>query len=439
MALGGQLDVVLSKQQERSMRKSLSDHFSLLKEIVGRVDARDAEATVRNDQEQIFQAIENLDGGFDGLNVAMRRPLARWLAVTAAGVAERKRPDRAPLSLHHFKREIGKESSWCCCCQVSTSRMAWMLDRLPWLGSSMAFLTFSAAAVGFFLMALIWNHMLEENWSGFVSIFIAGVPVGVVFLTAAVLSTQFKTVQQAQQLREENLFTAGILSRLSWNMDRYVQAWFGLGPFVSFVAVSLPGNVFVNGGAFAALYCLGIAAMVPIGSQVSGTAGRWLLVAKAAVLRSIVGDHDEAIEHLLLAHRQTLASCGSHRLRAYAVAPMLARAYCEASPADFAATRELVEMVDAAVDDNCSGCKWWHFINWIERITGGERPGDWLAMRAHMSAATAPDDRGRLLQQLNDAASGGYTPGTTEQSQAAWELALIGLTPPGQDDEERVF
>lgn len=437
--LGGQLDVVLSKQQERSMRESLSDKFSLLKEIVAKVDARDAEATNANDQVQIFRAISNLDGSFDGLNAAMRRPLARWLAVTAAGVAERKRPDRAPLSLQHFRREIGKETSWCCCCPVSTSRMAWVLDRLPWLGSTMRFLSFGAVAVGLFLMALLWNHLIEQNSSKFASIVIAGVPVFVTFCTATILSFQFHAVQWRQQLRETNLFTAGVLAQLSWNTDRYIQAWFALGPFVSFVAVSLPGNVFVNGGAFAAIWALGLAVMLPIVSQVAGAAARWFLVAKAAVVRSIVGDHDKAIEQLLVAHSQTMATCGSHRLRAYAVAPMLARAYWEAGLAGSVAAEELLEVVNAAVDGNCSGCKWWHCINWIERITGGERSGDWLAIRAHMTAATSPDDRGKLLRQLNDAASRGYAPGTSEDKQSAWELALIGLNPPGQDDEEQRF
>lgn len=221
IALGGQLDVVLSKQQEHSMRESLSDKFPLLKEIVSRVDARDAEATAPNDQVQIFRAIDHLDGGFDGLNAAMRRPLAKWLAVTAAGVAERKRPDRPPLSLTHFKREVGKESSWCCCCRVSAARMAWMLDRLPWLPSTLQFLTFSAAAVGFFLMAQLYGLSMERNWAKLGLVFIAGVPVFAVFLTAGVLGAQFQKVQLRQQLREHRLFGTGMLARVSWDMDRY--------------------------------------------------------------------------------------------------------------------------------------------------------------------------------------------------------------------------
>jgi hypothetical protein len=241
-----------------------------------------------------------------------------------------------------------------------------------------------------------------------------------------------------------------------------VQAWFALGPFVSFAAVSLPGNLFVNGGAFAAIWSLGLAVMcllrsislfilqscvtrlidrgrMPTTTQQNTVVARWVLVGKAAVLRSIVGDHYEAVEQLALAHSQILASCGSHRIKAYAVAPMLCRAYAEAGLAHSAAAKSLVATVIAAVDENCSGCKWWHCINWIERLLGGERSGDWLALRAHMTAATTPDDLETILRQLNSAAARGYTPTTTEGSQGASELALVGMAPPGQADEERLF
>jgi len=178
---------------------------------------------------------------------------------------------------------------------------------------------------------------------------------------------------------------------------------------------------------------------MPTTTQQNTVVARWVLVGKAAVLRSIVGDHYEAVEQLALAHSQILASCGSHRIKAYAVAPMLCRAYAEAGLAHSAAAKSLVATVTAAVDENCSGCKWWHCINWIERLLGGERSGDWLALRAHMTAATTPDDLETILRQLNSAAARGYTPTTTEGSQGASELALVGMAPPGQADEERLF
>ena len=55
-------------------QSSLEQRFAEVGGVARSIDARLAEATVPADRDQIFAAIERLDGGFDGLN----RACAAW-------------------------------------------------------------------------------------------------------------------------------------------------------------------------------------------------------------------------------------------------------------------------------------------------------------------------------------------------------------------------
>ena len=159
---GGSLEVVLAPRQERLLQRSLDTRFAELRQIVEKIEAREAEASAPRDQIQIFAAIEELQGGFDGLNATMRRPLARWLAVTAAGVVERKRPDRPPLSTADLAKEIESSDSGsaskrvccCCCCCCPAARLARLIEIQPRIVEFLMLVVWIAAGLVRALMLL---------------------------------------------------------------------------------------------------------------------------------------------------------------------------------------------------------------------------------------------------------------------------------------------
>ena len=107
LSRGGTLEVVLGHADRQELQLSLNDRFADLKCIVQGIDARTAEATVVTDRDNIFTAIAQLPGGFDGLNQEMRTAQRRWLAWAAAGVLERTDPSREALSAAALKLEMG--------------------------------------------------------------------------------------------------------------------------------------------------------------------------------------------------------------------------------------------------------------------------------------------------------------------------------------------
>lgn len=91
---GGELIVSLGREQRRSMQMTLQAKFSSLQEMISRLDARNADVTVESDRTNIFGAIQNLEGGFDGLNDSLRRSLRVWLAKNAEELLDRTDPQR---------------------------------------------------------------------------------------------------------------------------------------------------------------------------------------------------------------------------------------------------------------------------------------------------------------------------------------------------------
>ena len=57
---GGELIVALGREQRRSMQMALQANFGSLEEMIGRLDARNADVTVESDRTNIFGAIEKL-------------------------------------------------------------------------------------------------------------------------------------------------------------------------------------------------------------------------------------------------------------------------------------------------------------------------------------------------------------------------------------------
>ena len=78
---------------------SLGDRFEELEKIVSSIDAREAEATVELDHDNIFAAIKLLPDGFDGLNKEMRLAQQKWLADAAEGGPKPLARDHKALTL----------------------------------------------------------------------------------------------------------------------------------------------------------------------------------------------------------------------------------------------------------------------------------------------------------------------------------------------------
>jgi hypothetical protein len=452
IAKDGQLEVVLSPKQARRLQRSLDTSFAQLKRTVEKIDAREAEASAPQDQVQIFSAIEKLDGGFDALNTTMRRPLARWLAVTAAGVVERKRPDRPPLSLTELETEVGAGTRKCCClcCCCPANRLARLIELHPRIVHFLTVAVFVGIAMGcvlmfqFFRMALEKEvrHGVQSGWhwtksSHFPAYATLGICVFTITMSCFLMALQLGKLQNQHQLRAQPLCGAGPRGlRWSWNAHVKVQGWFAYGPFVAFAVLLLPsgsksGSWLTHGSIAVALWALGLAVGIAAVEGQETEAHRCRLAARAATLRSHIGDHEAAIEQLLAAHSRLSEIYGPDQLDAFTAAPMLLRAYCVAGRQDSDATKALVAEVEAAVDRNSRCCRFpADYVNWIDVLEGEDLSGEWLALRAHMTAAVQQQGSPTVMEQLNIAVANGYRPSRGEDTEQDYELGLVDMRDP---------
>ena len=257
----------------------------------------------------------------------------------------------------------------------------------------------------------------------------------------AVTSFQLQKLQQQHQLRAQPLFGASPRGlRRSWNAHRIVQGWFAYGPFAAFAVLLLPfgPDWFTRGSMAAALFALVLTVSLTAGAAQQTEAGRCRLAARAATLRSDIGDHNAAIEQLEAAHARLLGIFGHNStIDAFTAAPMLARAYCAAGRQDSEAAKALLVEVEAAVVRNSRCCRWpADYMNWIDVMKGEDRLGTWLALRAHMTAAvqhqqgSSPIGDNAVAEQLNLAVSRGYRPSREEDTEQDYELALVDMKDP---------
>ena len=162
LARKGTLEVVLGWRRQRELQASLGDRFEELEKIVSSIDAREAEATVELDHDNIFAAIKLLPDGFDGLNKEMRLAQQKWLADAAEGVLERTDPDRPPLDeagLELEEAEIGPAGA----------RMTALLEDQPWIAEAVRQSTYAIWTV---VLLLLWvaffrpQALRQSGWLG---------------------------------------------------------------------------------------------------------------------------------------------------------------------------------------------------------------------------------------------------------------------------------
>ena len=102
---GGTVEVALGMQQQRDVQLKLEFMFHKLEATIGSIDARQAEATVEGDKTNIFNAIEELPDGFDGLNRSIKVALRRWLVRAGEDVVARTDPKRPLLTAAELQVE----------------------------------------------------------------------------------------------------------------------------------------------------------------------------------------------------------------------------------------------------------------------------------------------------------------------------------------------
>eukprot|EP01047_Picozoa_sp_COSAG01_P057673 COSAG01_NODE_6697_length_3539_cov_4.359302_2_plen_1026_part_00 len=157
LAKGGQLEAVLGRRQRRELQRALEKRFHELESSLSRIDARRAEATVIEDRAAIFNAVEDMDQGFEGLNDAMRSALRRWLAEAAADLVERLRPGRPPLSAAELRSEA-EEHGRC------TGSCIGCLDRWPLIPQLMASIAIAMLAV-ILILCVFFASYGSTGWS----------------------------------------------------------------------------------------------------------------------------------------------------------------------------------------------------------------------------------------------------------------------------------
>ena len=155
---GGQLIVALGREQRRSMQMTLQMKFSSLEEMIGRLDARKADVTVESDRTNIFGAIEQLDGGFDGLNNSLRRSLRVWLAENAEELLERIDPDRPRMTADELQAEKNEHGA-------RAMRVTQLIDWWPGLHELLMLVAVTVVVVtmGYVFPAI---DSEREDWPG---------------------------------------------------------------------------------------------------------------------------------------------------------------------------------------------------------------------------------------------------------------------------------
>ena len=360
LAKQGELEVVLGPQQQLDLQLSLGDKFGELEARVSNIDARLANATVEADRKQIFRAIEQLQGGFEGLNDEMQGAQRRWLGASADGVLFRTNPSREPLGETELVLEVAdigegkcysqacccpRRCPRCCCCPVpSDAKRTRCLESWPRLPavlrliSEMVMTLLVCAVVGFGI-----DDILSDGLHGLDDLFweldeLSLLLIGVLVPTL-VLFDLGRTLQQHQadrQLRQPPLLGA-------W-ATRHRQAVVGTMSVLLFYLWASPVGV-----AIATMLTGGTSTVVwfTLHRAANAATTRAELAVKVGWLRLKQGDVQIAEKIFHAAHQQVQRMVGDNDpWRSYIAAPGLAHCLCVLGKATEAA--ELVDNVKVA-------------------------------------------------------------------------------------------
>ena len=385
---GGQLEVVLGRKQRRELQRAIEERFDELENNLSRIDARRAEATVIEDRAAIFEAVEDMDAGFEGLNEAMRAALRRWLAEAAADLVERL---RRPLDAAELRSEAEEHGRCAVCC----IRCA---DRWPRLGqASLAAALLVGSLVYFgmavFLLGIAFPRLTDtiESWLGDdLELVLLGALVSCMALAIICfgVGVALETQQTKHMLRTTPLCGWGFTTR---NHDTLTRALFCGGFIVSLplsAAFGLSGFLFVGGFLGLGAIILGIAGKR--GAAIVLKRARF--ASKAGWVRLRLGETAAAAAVFRSAHEELQLAVGPDKVDSWLAAPGLVRALClspminsaggDVALEETTALRAQLEAVIARVDTG------WR--RWRRRLCTQEETKDvakWQLVRASLAAA----------------------------------------------------
>jgi hypothetical protein len=408
---GGELIVALGREQRRSMQMMLQAKFSALEETIGRLDARNADVTVESDRTNIFGAIQQLDGGFDGLNKSLRHSLRVWLVSNAEELLERTDPERPRMTADELEAER-KDHGAC------AMRITQLLDWWPGLHE---LLVLVAVTVVLFTMGYAFPAIDSErvDWGEEVVIYL--LLLALLIMTIAQKLTEH---QKKHQLRRVALFRGvGHMRRL-----KYASACMANYGFAALMVVlmwwfGMYGFTFGGG-----LFMLALCTLGMMTSNPQDVAIRHSMMGKTAWLYLQCDDAEKAL-HLFEQSAAVIESTlgvSDYFTVSSKVGKVQALHMCGREEEGRLLAAECLAQVDVALrcprytfEQSCLPTGG-YAVNWMSRLAeplGVIRRCDWLAVRASILAADGRPDA-EVLSALDAAVSRGLMPSESSESES---------------------
>ena len=416
---GGELVVALGREQRRSMQMSLQRKFEALEQMIGRLDARRADVTVESDRENIFGAIEQLEGGFDGLNNSLRSSLRVWLAENADQLLERMDPDRPRMTPSELQAE--KNEHGACAMRVT--------QVVDWWPGLIELLMLVSVAIGAFSLAVFPAIVSERlDWPDEIVLFLMAVAFFFLMFAATLLFHQDK-----HQLRRGALLRGG---KRRWL--RCLICTSACSANYLFPASIIAGIFFfgVFGFSVAGGSSILVWGLIVIGvSDPADVCTRYELMNRTGMLYLQCGMFNKALS-LFEASVPVLESTlgvGDYKAVASNVGKVMALHKCGRVDEGHQLAQKCISQVDVALrcprymlEQVCLGgwgCNWFELA--LDPL-GSIRRCDWLYLRAAFLAADSQDDS-EVLGNLEAAVSGGLLPNRDGKT---FELNVVGDTMP---------
>ena len=412
IAKGGQLEVVLGRKQQRQLQKALEDRFVELEDNLSQIDARRAEATVMADRAAIFDAVEGMTSGFEGLNDTMRAALRRWLAEVAVDLVERLRPDRSRLTPAELRAEATEHGP----CTVQCIKLA---DRCPRLADVAMAITLCTGGITVSVLSLVVKAGLDgADDSVIIRLFLIVMGLFLGALICFGVGTTTDSIQTRHQLRRKPLYGLGLLTR---NEQEILAIILWAAFFISLPIAAAFGVVGFLFTVSATCTAAGVIAL-PVEQDLRHVIQRSELAIKAGWVLLRLGELEEAAQVFRATHQELQRGAGSRTQISWISAAGLVRALhlsseayidagdtsaAETAIAEADALRANLESVVSSVDQGCFRCRRVLCKHQTAKDVAG-----WHFERAKLAvAARAPISE--ILNMLEEAAAGGcsYEPG----------------------------
>jgi hypothetical protein len=290
------------------MQEALQNRFAVIAAAL-RVDAREADVTVESDRTNIFGAIEELPGGFDGLNSSLRGVLQEWLISSADELLARQDPSRPRMSAQEHAAEKLEHG-------ILDAAMTQLVDYWPalpeilWAAGSVM-----VAAVQ---VPVLWDvmqngisegtkHSLLDLWMQQVGLGFNTPGLGVFGYSLFLFGFYLIWHQQKRQVRRRTIFGASTVPHLL-SLEYLVAG----GGYLSFPVLYLASRLGgVVGAALAVMFYWPTMVLVILAMSAGAKlVNNQLLLARIAWLKLQGDDHDAALQAFATASEVTSLALG---------------------------------------------------------------------------------------------------------------------------------